>query len=41
VALLVILRPVCWLVGHRWERGLITFGRTLARCRRCGAVRYQ
>jgi hypothetical protein len=41
VALLVILRPVCWVIGHRWEQALLTFGRALAHCGRCGAIRYQ
>jgi hypothetical protein len=42
VALLVrwLLRPACWVLGHDWARGVISFGHTLARCRRCAAVRY-
>ena len=34
-----LLVPVCWVLGRGRERGLHTFGRTLARCPRCGVVR--
>jgi hypothetical protein len=32
------VRVVCWLRGHAWTIGLFSFGRTLYRCRRCGAL---
>jgi hypothetical protein len=25
----VLLRVVCWVLGHRWQRGVQTFGHTL------------
>jgi hypothetical protein len=31
---------MCWLVGHRWDYALRTFGHLLERCGRCGATRY-
>jgi hypothetical protein len=37
--MILFLRPICWLVGHRWSLPLRSFGRGLARCQRCGAVR--
>jgi hypothetical protein len=32
-------RLVCWFAGHEWRPVLFTFGRTFARCDRCGALR--
>jgi hypothetical protein len=37
----VLLRVVCWLVGHRWHRGPHSFGHTLWSCGRCGTLRYR
>jgi len=34
-------RVVCWVVGHRWNRGPHSFGHTLWSCERCGALRYR
>jgi hypothetical protein len=36
----LLLRVVCWVVGHRWERGVQTFGHTFWHCDRRGGRRY-
>jgi hypothetical protein len=35
-----LLRVVCWVVGHRWRRGVQSFGHTLWHCGRCRSRRY-
>jgi hypothetical protein len=36
-SVLWLLRPACWLAGHRWDYERTTFG-PVARCQRCGLV---
>jgi hypothetical protein len=36
----VLLRIVCLILGHRWQRGVQTFGHTLRHCNLGGGRRY-
>jgi hypothetical protein len=33
----ILLRPLCWLLGHRWSFERTLFG-PVSRCNRCGTL---